>query len=67
MVEQPTMKPCCLSGTLATGTPAGTEGEIAGLPTYIAQPSNESNAKTIVFLPDGIPTCRTLRLYLIPH
>lgn len=47
------MKPCCLSGTLATGTPTGTEGEIAGLPTYIAKPPNNSTAKTIIFLPDG--------------
>lgn len=55
MSTQPTMGPCCLSGTLATGTPAGTEDKIAGLPTYIARPSNGSNAKTIIFLPDGKP------------
>jgi hypothetical protein len=53
MSEQPTMKPCCLSGTLATGSPAGTEGTIAGLPTYIAKPPHNSTAKTIIFLPDG--------------
>jgi hypothetical protein len=55
------MKPCCLSGTLATGSPAGIESEIAGLPTYIAKPPNNSNSKTIIFLPDGAQM-----LHLIP-
>lgn len=58
------MKPCCLSGTLATGSPVGAEGEIAGLPTYIAKPSDNSTAKTIIFLPDAfgwtLPNIRLL-------
>lgn len=53
MSSQPSMSTCCLTGTLATGTPTGSESEVAGLPTYIARPSNESVAKTIIFLPDG--------------
>lgn len=54
------MGPCCLSGALATGTPTGIEGEIAGLPTYISKPSSHSLAKTIIFLPDGITSARCI-------
>lgn len=51
--KQQTMGPCCLSGTLATGTPKGTVQTVAGLPTYVSEPTPKSNSKTIIFLPDG--------------
>ncbi|KAH9827243.1 Dienelactone hydrolase family, partial [Teratosphaeria destructans] len=43
---------CCMSGHLATGTPQGREETIAGLPTYIAEPSTNDPSKTVVFLTD---------------
>ena len=47
------MSSCCLSGSVNKSTqPTGREDQIGGLETYVAEPSNKSTAKTIVFLVD---------------
>lgn len=46
------MSSCCLSGTVANGTPKGREDTIGGLDTYISEPEGKSTAKSIVFLVD---------------
>ncbi|KAF1845918.1 alpha/beta-hydrolase [Cucurbitaria berberidis CBS 394.84] len=43
---------CCLSGKIQQGTPAGSEKQIGGLDTYVAEPSSGSNAKVVVFIVD---------------
>lgn len=43
---------CCLSGKLADGTPAGREETIGGLPTYVAEPADNSKAKSLLFITD---------------
>ena len=59
------MSACCLSGTIASGTPKGREETIGGLPTYVAEPADGSKAKTIVVLSDG--TASFPLLFLDPH
>ena len=46
---------CCITGALHEGTPKGTEGTIAGLPTYIAKPpaSSATKAGIIVIITDA--------------
>lgn len=46
------MGACCLSGSIHSGTPTGREDTIGGLPTYVAEPSDGSKAKTVVFITD---------------
>jgi len=46
------MGACCLSGSVHSGTPAGREDTIGGLPTYIAEPSDHSTAKSVFFVVD---------------
>jgi hypothetical protein len=46
------MGACCLSGAVHEGSPQGREDTIGGLPTYIAEPSDKSTAKTVVFIVD---------------
>ncbi|KAK5123950.1 hypothetical protein LTR85_002147 [Meristemomyces frigidus] len=46
------MSACCLSGKIQEGKPKGREEEIAGLPTYVAEPENGDKTRTIVFLVD---------------
>ncbi|KAI9713007.1 MAG: hypothetical protein M1828_001481 [Chrysothrix sp. TS-e1954] len=46
------MGECCLSGTLASGKPTGRVDQIGGRDTYVAEPSNGSKTKTVVFLAD---------------
>ncbi|KIW66121.1 hypothetical protein PV04_08325 [Phialophora macrospora] len=52
MSTQIGMGACCLSGAVHQGTPQGREDTIGGLPTYIAEPSDKSTAKTVVFIVD---------------
>ena len=46
------MSSCCLSGTIATSTPAGREDTVGGLPTYVAEPQSGSTTQSIVFISD---------------
>ncbi|KAK0261833.1 hypothetical protein LTR29_005818 [Friedmanniomyces endolithicus] len=46
------MSSCCLSGKIREGKPKGTEKDINGIPTYVAEPENGDKTKTIVFLVD---------------
>ncbi|KIW12599.1 hypothetical protein PV08_09877 [Exophiala spinifera] len=47
------MSSCCLSGSVHSGTPAGREDTIGGLPCYVAEPSSAGpKTKAIVFLVD---------------
>nr|POE63502.1 protein aim2 [Quercus suber] len=46
------MSSCCLSGTIANGTPKGREETINGLPTYVAEPEGGSTGKTVIFIVD---------------
>ena len=47
------MSECCISGTLNTSaTPSGREDTIGGLPCYIAEPSDGSTSKSVVFVVD---------------
>lgn len=50
------MSSCCLSGKVQQGQPKGNEEEIGGLPTYVSEPENGSNAKTVIFLVDSTST-----------
>lgn len=44
----------CVTGTLHTGTPAGKEETLYGLPTYVASPASGTAPKgTIVIIPDA--------------
>ncbi|ORY11256.1 dienelactone hydrolase [Clohesyomyces aquaticus] len=43
---------CCLSGKVQDGKPTGSVRTIAGLSTYVAEPTNNSKAQSIVFLVD---------------
>ena len=43
---------CCLSGSIHSGHPQGREDTIGGLPSYIAEPSDKSTARTVIFLVD---------------
>ncbi|KAF2499536.1 alpha/beta-hydrolase [Lophium mytilinum] len=43
---------CCLSGKVQEGKPAGRVQTIGGLQTYVAEPSTNSPAKSIVFIVD---------------
>ncbi|KAJ9645060.1 hypothetical protein H2199_003064 [Coniosporium tulheliwenetii] len=52
MSEGVGMSSCCLSGKVKSGRPQGTETDIAGLNTYIAEPKDGSKAKTVIFLVD---------------
>ena len=52
MSTQIGMGACCISGVVHDGTPQGREDTIGGLPTYIAEPSDKSTAKTVVFITD---------------
>lgn len=52
MSTQIGMGACCLSGSVHSGTPSGREDTIGGLATYIAEPSDKSTAKTVVFVVD---------------
>jgi dienelactone hydrolase len=48
-----TMNSCCLSGFLNdSATPTGREETVHGLPCYIAESSDKSKAKTIIFVAD---------------
>lgn len=47
------MSSCCLSGKVHQGKPTGRDDEIGGLSTYISEPENHSNAKSIIFISDG--------------
>jgi len=45
--------PACVTGSLHEGTPKGTIGKIANLPTYIAKPVNtRGKPGVIVIIPD---------------
>lgn len=44
---------CCLSGTIAQGTPKGREETIAGMSTYVAEPESGSTGKAVVFIVDS--------------
>ncbi|KAL1304956.1 hypothetical protein AAFC00_003866 [Neodothiora populina] len=46
------MSSCCLSGKIQNGQPKGREEQIAGLETYVSEPTDGSKKKTIVFLVD---------------
>lgn len=46
------MGACCLSGAIHEGNTQGREDTIGGLPTYVAEPSDKSTAKTVVFITD---------------
>lgn len=46
------MSECCLSGKVQQGTPTGTEKQIGGLPTYVAEPEGGNNGKIVIFLVD---------------
>jgi len=46
------MSECCLSGRVQEGTPTGREETIGGLPTYVAEPEDNSTAKSILFIVD---------------
>ncbi|KAG9775779.1 dienelactone hydrolase family protein-like protein, partial [Aureobasidium melanogenum] len=46
------MGACCISGAVHDGTPSGHEATVGGLPTYIAEPSDKSKSKTVVFIVD---------------
>jgi len=52
MSTQIGMGACCLSGAVHDGTPQGREDTIGGINTYIAEPSDRSTAKTVVFIVD---------------
>lgn len=52
MSSQTGMGACCLSGSVHSGTPKGREDTIGGIATYIAEPSDKSTAKSVVFLTD---------------
>jgi len=43
---------CCLSGTIASGTPKGHVTTIGGLQTYVASPEDGKTTKSIVFIVD---------------
>ncbi|KAF2710415.1 alpha/beta-hydrolase [Pleomassaria siparia CBS 279.74] len=43
---------CCLSGMLQNGTPKGDVRTIGGTQTYVSEPENGSNTKSIIFLVD---------------
>jgi hypothetical protein len=55
------MSDCCLSGKVQEGNPTGREEEIGGISTYVAQPQDGSNAKSIIFLVDS--ESRSTRYY----
>ncbi|KAK0325993.1 hypothetical protein LTR82_002738 [Friedmanniomyces endolithicus] len=46
------MSSCCLSGKIREGKPKGTEKDINGISTYVAEPENGDKTKTVVFLVD---------------
>ncbi|KAI1610462.1 esterase/lipase [Exophiala viscosa] len=52
MSAQKSLGKCCISGSVHDGTPTGREDTIGGLSTYIAEPSDKSTSKTVVFLVD---------------
>ena len=52
MATQVGMGACCLSGAVHSGTPSGREDTIGGLPTYVAEPTDKSTSRTVVFLVD---------------
>lgn len=52
MSSQGGLSSCCLSGSVHSGTPTGREDTIGGIATYVAEPSDNSTAKTIVFVVD---------------
>lgn len=52
MSSQGGLSSCCISGSVHSGTPSGREDTIGGIATYIAEPSDKSTAKTVVFLVD---------------
>jgi len=52
MSTQTGMGACCISGAVHSGTPQGREDTIGGLPTYIAEPSDKSTSKTVIFVVD---------------
>ncbi len=56
MSEGVGMSSCCLSGKVKSGRPQGTETDIAGLNTYIAEPKDGSKAKTVIFIVDSMPS-----------
>jgi len=43
---------CCLSGVVNDGKPTGREEQIAGFPTYVAEPKGDSKSKSIVLITD---------------
>ncbi|KAJ9634570.1 hypothetical protein H2199_008853 [Coniosporium tulheliwenetii] len=63
MPKSPGMSSCCLSGRVQEGRPQGTEIEIGGLNTYVAEPQDGSKAKTVI-IPDAfgweLPNTRLL-------
>ena len=44
---------CCLSGQVHEGKPAGRVETIGGIQTYVSEPKDKSNAKTIIFIVDS--------------
>lgn len=52
MASQSGLGACCISGSVHSGTPSGREDTIGGIPTYVAEPSDGSTSKTVVFLTD---------------
>lgn len=52
MASQTGLGACCISGSVHSGTPSGREDTIGGIPTYVAEPSDGSTSKTVVFLTD---------------
>ncbi|KAF9886282.1 hypothetical protein FE257_011895 [Aspergillus nanangensis] len=58
MTEKPTWLaqpsgPCCMKGTLHTGTPRGEYVDIAGVETYISQPpTTTANGHILLYFPD---------------
>jgi len=52
MSTQIGMGACCLSGSVHSGEPSGREDTIGGVATYVAEPSDKSTAKTVVFVVD---------------
>lgn len=52
MTSQSGLSSCCISGSVHSGTPRGREDTIGGIATYIAEPSDKSTAKSVVFVVD---------------